>query len=67
MCRSDDLGADVRGEYTMHEGLVADPEALGLGAESGQNLRVRTGGNELSSLGFDPGPADAAHRTHLLV
>ena len=67
MCRLDYFGAGVGGELTMHEGLVADPEALDLGAETGHNLRVRTGGNGLSSLDFDPGPADAAHRTHLLV
>jgi hypothetical protein len=60
-------GADVFCEYTMNQGLVADLEALGLGAESVQHLGVQTDGNELSSFATDRRAADTAHRAQLLV
>jgi len=61
------LGADVCCEHTMNEGLVADPEALGLGAEAGQDIGIQADGNELSRLGTDRGATDTAHRAQLLV
>jgi hypothetical protein len=62
MYRSGDPGANVCGEHTVNERLVADPEASGLGAEAVQDLRVQPDRNELSSLGTDRGPTDTAHR-----
>ena len=60
-------GTDVFCEHTMNQGLVADIEALGLGAESVQHLGVQTDGNELSSLAPNRRAADTAHRAQLLV
>jgi hypothetical protein len=67
MYRSGHPGANVCGEHTMNESLVADLEALGLGAESVQDLGVQADGNELSSLGTDRGATDTAHRAQLRV
>ena len=60
-------GADVFCEYTMNQGLVADLEALGLGAESLQHLGVQADGNESSSLATDRRATDTSHRAQLPV
>ena len=60
-------GADVFCEHTMNQGLVADLEALGLGAESRPHLGVQADGNELSSLATDRRATDTSHRAQLPV
>jgi hypothetical protein len=66
-CASGYLGADVFCEHTVNQGLVADLEALGLGAESVQHLWVQADSNQLSSLAPDRRATDTAHRAQLLV
>jgi len=57
--------ADMFCEHTMNQGLVADLEAIGFGAESFQHLGVQADGNKLSSLATDRRATDTAHRAQL--
>ena len=54
-------------EHAMNERLVANLEALRLGTEAVQYLRVQTDRDELPCLAAKWRPPDAAHRPQLPV